>query len=89
MPPLAWTTFIDERAHIITDLGSLSDTIIRKTGTNLLRILAEAGYLDSAKTGCFLPAYLEPVGMSENRKFRNSGTGSNYLILEGLVIFVQ
>ena len=60
LPPLAWTTFIDERARVITDLCSLSDTTIHKSGTNLLRILVEAGYLDSAKTGCFLPVYLLP-----------------------------
>ena len=60
LPPLAWTSFIDERARVITDLGSLSDTTIHKSGTNLLRILVEAGYLDSAKTGCFQPIYLLP-----------------------------
>ncbi|MFK7776625.1 MAG: DUF1819 family protein [Gimesia sp.] len=60
LPPLAWTSFIDERARVITDLCSLSDTTIHKSGTNLLRILVEAGYLESAKTGCFLPVYLLP-----------------------------
>jgi hypothetical protein len=60
LPPLAWSTFIDDRARIITNLGSLSDTTVHKTGTNLLRILAEAGYLDSAKTGRFQPVYILP-----------------------------
>jgi len=60
LPPLAWSTFIDDRARIITDLGSFSDTTIHKTGTNLLRILAEAGYLDSAKNGRFQPVYILP-----------------------------
>lgn len=56
----AWDDFINDKARVIDGLGSFTDATIHKTGTNLMRILAEAGYLDSARNKVLLPVYLLP-----------------------------
>jgi len=60
LPSDAWDDFIDDRVRVVDGLGSFSDTTISKTGTNLIRILVEAGYLDSAKSRRLQPVYVLP-----------------------------
>jgi len=56
----AWPDFIDDRIRAWPDLLVYSDETLKKIGKNLLRSLAEAGYLDSVRGKRLQPVYLLP-----------------------------
>lgn len=44
-----WPDFIETRARAITGLADYSDSSLQKMGNNVIKILADAGYLRSAR----------------------------------------
>ena len=50
LPPSAWQAFIEEHYTVIDGLEDYSGSTLVKTGTNVIRMLVDAGYLESPKT---------------------------------------
>jgi len=44
-----WSEFVDENLRLHPELAAFSDSSIQKMGNNLIKALAEAGYLDSPR----------------------------------------
>ena len=60
IPVNAWDLFMDDRIRALPDLANLSDSTLKKTGTNTIRSLVESGYLSSNKERKLQPVYLLP-----------------------------
>jgi hypothetical protein len=60
LPPNAWRDFIQDRGKIVPGMSELSESTLRKSGTNMIRILVESGYLESSRNKKFQPVYLMP-----------------------------
>jgi hypothetical protein len=56
----AWDVFLHDRSRTLPGLYDLSDSTLKKTGTNVIRALVEAGYLDNNKNRRLQPVYLLP-----------------------------
>jgi hypothetical protein len=56
----AWDVFLHDRNRTLPGLYDLSDSTLKKTGTNVIRALVEAGYLDNNKNRRLQPVYLLP-----------------------------
>ena len=56
----AWDVFLQDRIRTLPGLYELSDSTLKKTGTNLIRALVEAGYLDNNKNRHLQPVFLMP-----------------------------
>jgi len=56
----AWLSFIDDRCRAWPQLNDYSDETYKKIGKNIIRALAEAGYIDSSRNKRIQPVYLEP-----------------------------
>lgn len=56
----AWAQFLDDRYRTLPGLTELSESTLQKTGTNIIRSLVEAGYLDSNNNRRLQPVYLHP-----------------------------
>lgn len=56
----AWDVFLHDRSRTVSGLYDLSDSTLKKTGTNVIRTLVEAGYLDNNKSRRLQPVYLLP-----------------------------
>ncbi len=56
----AWDVFLHDRSRTLPGLYDLSDSTLKKTGTNVIRALVEAGYLDNNKSRRLQPVYLLP-----------------------------
>jgi hypothetical protein len=56
----AWNVFLSDRSRTLPGLNELSESTLQKTGTNVIRALVEAGYLDNNKNRRLLPVYLLP-----------------------------
>jgi hypothetical protein len=56
----AWDVFLHDRSRTLPGLYDLSDSTLKKTGTNVIRALVEAGYLDNNKSRRIQPVYLLP-----------------------------
>lgn len=56
----AWDAFLHDRSRTLPGLYDLSDSTLKKTGTNVIRALVEAGYLDNNKSRRLQPVYLLP-----------------------------
>ena len=56
----AWITFMSDRSRLLPKLNELSESTLQKTGTNVIRALVEAGYLDNNKNRKLQPVYLLP-----------------------------
>lgn len=61
LAPNAWGQFLDDRIRTFPDLAILSDSTLKKTGSNIVRALVEAGYLNSNREKKLQPVYLLPV----------------------------
>jgi len=60
LEPTAWQDFIDDRCRAWPQLNDYSDETYKKIGKNIIRALAEAGYIDSPRNKRIQPVYLEP-----------------------------
>lgn len=56
----AWDVFLHDRSRTLPGLYDLSDSTLQKTGTNVIRALVEAGYLENNKSRRIQPVYLLP-----------------------------
>ncbi len=56
----AWDIFLLDRIRTLPGLSQLSESTLQKTGTNVIRALVEAGYLDNNKSRRLQPVYLLP-----------------------------
>ena len=56
----AWQNFIDDRRRAWPELDDYSDETYKKIGKNVIRSLAEAGYLDSSRNKQIQAVYVEP-----------------------------
>lgn len=56
----AWGDFLEERCRSWPELRNFSDATYQKIGKNIIRALAEAGYLDSATNKRLQPVFLVP-----------------------------
>ncbi len=56
----AWDTFIQDQARIMPGLNKLAESTLHKSGTNVIRSLVEAGYLDNNRQRQLQPVYLLP-----------------------------
>jgi hypothetical protein len=56
----AWDVFLLERIRTMPGLALLSESTLKKTGTNVIRALVEAGYLDNNRNRRLQPVYLLP-----------------------------
>jgi len=54
----AWDGFLADRRKMLPGLNQLSESTLKKTGTNIIRALVEAGYLDNNKNRHLLPVYI-------------------------------
>ena len=57
----AWDSFIDERARTLTGLNELSASTLQKSGSNRIRSLVEAGYLNNNRQRLLQPVYILPT----------------------------
>ena len=57
----AWDSFIDERARTLTGLNELSASTLQKSGSNIIRSLVEAGYLNNNRQRLLQPVYILPT----------------------------
>lgn len=55
-----WSEFVDENLRLHTELAAFSDSSIQKMGNNLIKALAEAGYLDSPRRRNLQNVFLLP-----------------------------
>lgn len=56
----AWSDFVDERIRSIPELAKFSESSIKKMGNNMIKALADAGYLNSARQKRLQAVYLDP-----------------------------
>lgn len=56
----AWQDFIDDRCRSWPELNDYSDETYKKIGKNVIRALAEAGYLNSSRSKQIQAVYVEP-----------------------------
>lgn len=56
----SWTDFIDERIRVIPDLAKFSESSVKKMGNNMIKALADAGYLNSTRQKKLRAVYLDP-----------------------------
>lgn len=56
----AWQDFIDDRCRSWPELNDYSDETYKKIGKNVIRALAEAGYLKSSRSKQIQAVYVEP-----------------------------
>ena len=56
-----WSEFVDENLRLHPELAAFSDSSIQKMGNNLIKALAEAGYLDSPRRRNLQNVFLLPV----------------------------
>jgi hypothetical protein len=56
----AWQDFIDERCRAWPELNNYSDEAHKVIGRNVIRALAEAGYLNSSRSKQIQAVYVEP-----------------------------
>lgn len=66
----AWDVFLHDRNRTLLGLYDLSDSTLKKTGTNVIRSLVEAGYLDNNKNRRLQPVYLLPETKIWLRQFK-------------------
>lgn len=55
-----WNEFVDENLRLHPELGAFSDSSIQKMGNNLIKALAEAGYLDTPRRRNLQTVFLLP-----------------------------
>ena len=55
-----WSEFVDENLRLHPELAAFSDSSIQKMGNNLIKSLAEAGYLDSPRRRNLQNVFLLP-----------------------------
>lgn len=55
-----WGDFVDENLRLHPELAAFSDSSIQKMGNNLIKALAEAGYLDSPRRRNLQNVFLLP-----------------------------
>lgn len=60
LPDTAWQEFIDDRCRSWPELNDFSEETYKKIGKNVIRALAEAGYLDSSRKKNIQAVYVEP-----------------------------
>jgi len=56
----AWDNFIEERQRAWPELNDYSEETYKKIGKNVIRALAEAGYLESSRTKRIQAVYVVP-----------------------------
>jgi hypothetical protein len=56
----AWSEFYDTRVRAYAELGSFSDSTIKKMGNNAVKALVDSGYLSDSRTKKIQPVYLMP-----------------------------
>ena len=56
----AWNDFYQARARAWPELAAYSESSIKKMGNNAIKILVDAGYLDSSRKRQLQPVYLLP-----------------------------
>ena len=65
----AWDTFLFDRSRILPGLNDLSEPTLHKSGSNIIRSLVEADYLDNNKTRRLQPVYVLPETLVWLKKF--------------------
>ena len=65
----AWDTFLLDRSRILPGLNDLSESTLHKSGSNIIRSLVEADYLDNNKTRRLQPVYVLPETLVWLKKF--------------------
>ena len=60
LPTSVWQTFIEEHYTVIEGLEEYSESTLTKIGTNVIRMLVDAGYLDSPTSLKLQTVYLVP-----------------------------
>jgi len=56
----AWERFIDDRARVIPELASYSESTMNKMGRNVIKSLVDTGYLSSSRQRKIQAVYLLP-----------------------------
>lgn len=56
----AWETFILDRSRTLPGLNDLSESTLKKSGTNIIRTLVDADYLNNNKDRRLQPVYVLP-----------------------------
>ena len=56
----AWETFILDRSRTLPGLNDLSESTLKKSGTNIIRALVDADYLNNNKDRRLQPVYVLP-----------------------------
>lgn len=65
----AWDTFLLDRSRILLGLNDLSESTLHKSGSNIIRSLVEADYLENNKTRRLQPVYVLPETLVWLKKF--------------------
>jgi hypothetical protein len=60
LEPDAWETFILDRSRTLPGLNELSESTLKKSGTNIIRALVDADYLNNNKERRLQPVYVLP-----------------------------
>jgi hypothetical protein len=60
LEPDAWETFILDRSRTLPGLNDLSESTLKKSGTNIIRALVDADYLNNNKERRLQPVYVLP-----------------------------
>ena len=60
LPTSVWQVFIEEHYIVIEGIEEYSESTLTKIGTNVIRMLVDAGYLDSPKSLKLQTVYLVP-----------------------------
>jgi len=55
----AWMEFVDERIRVLPELGKFSESSIKKMGNNMMKALADAGYINNARQKKLQTVYLD------------------------------
>lgn len=65
----AWDSFLLDHSRILPGLNDLSESTLHKSGSNIIRSLVEADYLDNNKTRRLQPVYVLPETLVWLKKF--------------------
>ena len=60
LAPDAWETFILDRSRTLPGLNDLSESTLKKSGSNVIRSLVDADYLNNNKERRLQPVYVLP-----------------------------
>lgn len=68
----SWVEFYEDHSRVIPELANFSESSIKKMGSNVIKILSDAGYLSNARNKILQKVYVQSETLEWARKIEKS-----------------